>query len=98
MQQSTKNVLRLLDTLDAIGNEACKRETKAQKRNYSRIQARAEKMKSLCVSMYDGETQHHRMKKHCKRGGLEKISCGSVMATRRFDGSRITCVYKTHRF
>ena len=55
-------------------------------------------MKNLCVSMYDGMTQTHRIKKHCKRGDLEKTSSGSVMATKRFNNSRVICVYKTARF
>ena len=83
----------LFQKLDSIGSRAKKCTRAGQS-----IRDKRHAMRTSHVAMYDGETQHHRMKKHCKRGGLEKTSCGSIMAIRRFDGSRITCVYKTHRF
>lgn len=83
----------LFQKLDAI--RAC---AKKGTRKGQAMRDKTYAMKHAHVSAYDGMTQTHRMKKHCKRGGLEKTSCGSVMATKRFEGSRLTCVYKTKRF
>lgn len=41
--------------------------------------------------------QGRRMRKHGERGGHDKVKCGSVISTKRFAGSRSTCVYKHHR-
>jgi hypothetical protein len=38
-----------------------------------------------------------RFKKHCARGGHDKTSMGKVVSVRRFDGSRLTCVYSHHK-
>lgn len=35
-----------------------------------------------------------RFKKHCARGGHDKTSTGRVISTKRFENSRLTCVYK----
>ena len=83
----------LFQKLDAI--------RKCAQRGTQKGQAMRDKsyaLKRAHISMHDGMTQTHRIKKHCKRGDLEKTSSGSVMATKRFNNSRVICVYKTARF
>lgn len=65
-----------------------------RQRNIARLEHKAEHLSVPVKSCATGG----RFRKHGERGGHDKPKAGTTMRVRRFEGSRLICVYKTHKF